>query len=78
MHFEKLGDFLAYKLLSGKGSLLQIKRNTVLRAYYIHSLMIVMWGEGRNWSMKIQNRENRKSSFDFWCFRILYHHLKNI
>lgn len=48
MHFEKLGYFLAYNLLSGKGPSLQIKRNTVLRAYYIHSLVIVMWGEGRN------------------------------
>lgn len=48
MLFEKLGDFLAYNLLSRKGPSLQIKRNTVLRAYYIHSLVIVMWGEGRN------------------------------
>lgn len=30
MHFEKLANSLAYHLLPGKGSLLQIKSNTVL------------------------------------------------
>lgn len=30
MHFEKLGNSLAYHLLPGKGSLLQTKGNSVL------------------------------------------------
>lgn len=72
MHFEKLANSLAYHLLPGKGSLLQIKSNTVLE--HITTIHYWQWYrvevETKGWKSKTQRTIKAVLTFDVLQFYI--------